>query len=133
MKLLDSNIIIRFLTRDHKEKAEKCKKLLEKAIAGKVKLLVTDLAIAEIIWVLEKYYKCANANIRSKIEAILNTPNLMFQNKEVISESIVLYDMLHIDYIDVYHAVLMRKSKINEIYSYDKHFDLFEDIKRVEP
>jgi predicted nucleic-acid-binding protein len=133
MKLLDTNVIIRFLTRDDKKKAEKCRELFEAAVKGKIKLFITDLTIAEVVWVLEKIYKLTKREIRLNIETILNTLNLTFQNKNIILESIVLYDIYDIDFIDVYHKIYMQKADIKSIYSYDKDFDMFEDIQRLEP
>lgn len=133
MNLVDANIIIRFLTRDHKTKAEKCKMLFEDAVKGRVKLYITDLTIAEVVWVLEKSYRCGKPEVRVKIEAILSTPNLIFQNKEIISECVVLYELYNIDFIDTYQAVLMSKENIKVIYSYDSDFDVFAGITRKEP
>ncbi|MDI6731090.1 MAG: PIN domain-containing protein [Candidatus Margulisbacteria bacterium] len=133
MKLLDTNVIIRFLTRDDKRKAKKCRILFEKVLTGELKLFITNLAVAEVVWVLEKVYKLSKRAIRLNIEAILNTPNLVFQNRGIISESIILYDIHGIDFINVYHKIYMLKSGIKEIYSYDKDFDMFADIVRIEP
>ena len=133
MKLVDANIIIRFLTKDQKHKAERCKRLFEDAVKGKIKLYISDLTVAEVVWVLEKVYKCSRTDIREKVEAILNTPNLIFQNKEIIAECTILYDIHNIDFIDAYHAVLMSKRDIEEIYSYDTDFDILERIIRKEP
>jgi predicted nucleic acid-binding protein len=38
-----------------------------------------------------------------------------------------------IDYIDAYNAVLMQRKGISNIYSYDTHFDLINNINRLEP
>ncbi|MGB9612629.1 MAG: PIN domain-containing protein [Candidatus Margulisiibacteriota bacterium] len=133
MKLVDANIIIRFLTKDQKHKAERCKRLFEDAVKGKIKLYISDLTVAEVVWVLEKVYKCSRTDIREKVEAILNTPNLIFQNKEIIAECTILYDIHNIDFIDAYHAVLMSKRDIEEIYSYNTDFDILERIIRKEP
>jgi predicted nucleic acid-binding protein len=133
MKLLDANIIIRFLTLDDKQKAQKCRKLFETAIAGKIKLFITDLTVAEVVWVLEKVYKLDKTNIRQKIEMVLNTANLIFQNREIILEAILHYDLYNIDFIDSYHRAFMRPLEIKEIFSYDKDFDVFEDLERIEP
>jgi len=133
MKLVDANIIIRFLTNDHKRKATSCRKLFESVVKGKVALFITDMTIAEVVWVLEKVYKCHRQEIRLKIEAICNTPNLHFQNKELILESIILYDLRNIDFIDAYHAAFMNKEGIKEIYSYDTHFNRLTELVRLEP
>ena len=91
------------------------------------------MVIAEIIWVLEKIYKYEKDAIRFRIEKILNTPNLIFQNKNLLEESISLYEEANIDFIDAYNIILMRENNIEEIYSYDTDFDRVPQIKRKEP
>ncbi|OIN96232.1 hypothetical protein AUJ66_06935 [Candidatus Desantisbacteria bacterium CG1_02_38_46] len=133
MYLVDANVILRYLTEDDKKKADACEKLLERAVDGKEKLFISDMVIAEIIWVLEKIYKYEKDAIRFRIEKILNTPNLIFQNKNLLEESISLYEEANIDFIDAYHIILMRENNIEEIYSYDTDFDRVPQIKRKEP
>ena len=43
MNLLDTNIIIRYLTNDDPEKAERCDKLFKKALHGKEKIRLNHL------------------------------------------------------------------------------------------
>lgn len=133
MKLVDTNIILRFLTRDDRKKAEKCYRLFQRAVKGEEELFISDLAIAETIWVLEKAYKLSKSDIRQKIEAILNTQNLIFQNLEILEEAIVLYDAYDIDFIDTYHVILAGKLEMKTIFSYDRDFDKFEEVNRKEP
>ncbi|MBI5399530.1 type II toxin-antitoxin system VapC family toxin [Candidatus Saganbacteria bacterium] len=133
MELIDANILIRFLVCDHKQKAEKCRQLLTSAVESRQRLYVSDLTLAEVVWVLEKVYKCRRPDIHLKIEAILNTPNLVFQNKELMAEAAILYDAHNVDFIDAYHAALLTKLGIKEIYSYDKDFDRLAGVIRKEP
>lgn len=134
MNLIDANILIRFLARDDEEKAERCKSLLEAVVKGKSpRLFVCDLAVAEIIWVLESFYGLSKAEVQRKIEGILNTSNLEFQNKSIISESVIIYATHNIDFIDAYQATLAKQAQITNIYSYDTDFDKLADIKRLEP
>ena len=37
------------------------------------------------------------------------------------------------DFIDAFNAFMLKRDEINEIYSYDKHFDRVDWIKRIEP
>lgn len=132
MKLVDSNVVIRFLTKDDPKKAESCRKLIEKEL-GSDNLLLSDLAIAEIIWVLESVYKLKKDEIKEKTEAILNSKGLNFQNKNLLSEAIIVYSTYNVDFIDAYQAVLMQHADINTIYSYDRDFDKLKNITRIEP
>lgn len=133
MRFVDTNIFLRFLVNDDTGKADACEALFRKAIAGKEPLFTSDMVIAEIIWVLESYYELEKHDIREKVEKILNTQNLSCTNKEIIINALSLYVEKNIDYIDAYNAFLLNVHKINEIYSYDKHFDRVDWLKRIEP
>ena len=132
---VDTNLFIRFLSRDDEEKAAKCKTLFEKALAGEVKLFTSELVIAEVVWVLQspKTYNQKPERIRELLLPLLTIKNLNFPNKELYPEVFELFASTNVDYIDAYNAVLMQQKGISDIYSYDIHFDLINNINRLEP
>lgn len=133
MRFLDTNIIIRFLTNDDPKKADLCEKLFKHAKEGKQKLFISDLVIAETVWVLESMYNYPKNKLTDCIQKILNTPNIETENKDLLLNAITLYQLEDIDYIDAYNATIMGNKNIKEIYSYDTDFDILSDIKRLEP
>jgi predicted nucleic acid-binding protein len=133
MRFVDTNIFLRFLVNDLPEQADACETLFRKAVDGQEALCTSDMVIAEIVWVLESYYELARSEIRSKVEKILNTPNLSCDNELAIINALVLYDEKRIDFIDAYNASIMRMKGLREIYSYDKHYDRLDWLTRVEP
>ena len=133
MRFVDTNVFIRFLTEDIPEKAGACEELFKKALADKERLFTTEFVIAEIIWVLESYYELSKKEVQDKVEKILNTPNLVCQNKDIILNALTLYYEKDIDYIDAYNAVFLRNNSIETLYSYHKHFDSIDWLTRLEP
>ncbi len=133
MKFIDTNVFLRLLSRDHPRKAEACLKMFTKALEKQEPLFTSDLVIAEIIWVLEGFYHLKKEEIVDKVEKILNTPNLHCQNKKLLQECLILYLEKDIDFIDAYNAVLMKKNKIEGIYTYDKDFRSISWITSGEP
>jgi predicted nucleic acid-binding protein len=133
MRFVDTNIFLRFLVNDVPQQADACEALFRKAIAGEEALYTTDMVIAEIVWVLESYYELSGTEVRTKVEKILNTPNLTCDNKEIILHALALYDEKRIDYNDAYNACILKMKGIGEIYSYDKHYDRLSWLKRIEP
>lgn len=129
---IDANIFIRFFTQDDPAKAAKCEQLFRDASDGKVKLNVTDVCIAEIVWTLSSYYGLPKDEICRKLIAILNTPGFEFSNTSVLLDAVRRFDNENVDYIDAYHAAVI-SAKNSEIYSYDRDFDKFKDICRREP
>lgn len=58
-KILDANVIIRYLVEDDEKKADAIEHLLK---SDEV-LILTDVTISEIVWVLSSYYE----NTRNEI------------------------------------------------------------------
>ena len=132
-KFIDTNIFLRYLTKDDPLKYEKCREVFKKAVDGKINLATSGIVIAELIWTLLSYYKATKADVIEKILIIVNTENLHIPDKNIIADALVLYGRKNIDYIDAYNAVFMKYHGFQEIYSYDEDFDAIEDIKREEP
>lgn len=132
-KFIDTNIFLRYLTRDDPLRYEKCREILKKGVEGKIGLVTSEMVIAELIWTLLSYYKVSKADIVEKISVIVSTENLYIPDKDIIIDAVILYSRKNIDYIDAYNAVFMRYHDFQDIYSYDRDFDLIEWIKREEP
>ena len=131
---LDANIFIRYLTNDDPAKADRVEKLLESAAAGKERLLTTEMVVAEVVWVLESYYKLGNLAIGPMVKAILATPGLEVLNGTLVEKAVERYMAQNIDFIDGYIVAVMEQKKVNEIFSYDKkHLTRIKTIQRKEP
>ncbi len=135
MRFIDTNIFLRFLTKDDPVKAAKCRNLLQSATEGELKLYTTDLVIAELIWVLQspQTYNLNPSEISEIIMPLFTIKNLYFPCKKVFPDIMELFQTEKIDYIDAYNTVIMLGRNIDTIYSYDKHFDQLPDVIRQEP
>ncbi len=130
---IDTNVFLRFLTADDKEKYAKCTRLFEGTVKGKEILFTSDVVIAEVVWTLLSFYKVPKQEVVEKVSVILNTPNLKIEHHKILTEALAIYGMKNIDFIDAYNAAYMRHKKLDKIYSYDTDFDKIELLKRLEP
>lgn len=131
---LDTNIFIRYLTNDDPVKADRVDKLLAKAAEGGMRLVTTEMVLAEVVWVLESYYRLKRGAIGPMIKAILATPGLETINAPLVEKAIELYIERNIDFIDGYIAAVMERRNISEIFSYDKkHLARIKAVVRKEP
>ncbi len=133
MRFIDTNIFIRFLTDDVPEKADACEEIFKEAVEKKETLFTTDLVIAEIVWALESFYDLSKEDVQDKVEKILNTPNLICPNKDLILSALNLYSEKNIDYANAYNALILKEKGIKELYSYDKDYDRIDRLNRLEP
>ena len=120
---VDTNVFLRFLTNDDPPKAKRAETLFRDALRGKIQLATSLLVIAEIIWTLESFYKLEKPEIATKVEKILNTPNLDCPETPLIFQALDLYVHANIDFVDAYNAFHMRERGLTQILTYDhKHF-----------
>ncbi len=131
---IDTNLFIRYLTNDDPEKANRVEKLLDQASDGKVKLITAEVVVAEIVWVLESYYKLKKEQVAEMLQAILATPGLEIINGKLVEKAVNYYVSKNIDFIDAYIISLMEKLDITGIYSFDKkHLSKINTINRMTP
>jgi predicted nucleic acid-binding protein len=130
---VDTNIFLRYLTKDDPSRYEKCKEMFKKAMKGEIAIATSGMVIAELVWTLLSYYKVPKAEVVEKVTVIVGTKNLSIPDKHIVADALVLYARKNIDFIDAYNSIFMRYHGLREIYSYDEDFELMEDIQRREP
>lgn len=132
---VDTNIFLRFLTRDEPRKAEKILRLFKSAREGKVKLLTSDLVIAEVVWVLtsRQLYNFSKENTIESFLPLILEGYIELPSKPLILRTFDLFAEKNIDFADCYNSVLAESLGADFILSYDRDFDKIDLIKRMEP
>lgn len=129
---VDANVFLRYLLVDDQEKAERCRLLFERTVAGEETLFATPLVMAEVVWVLERY-RWERGKIARNLALLLNTSHLGFEEREVLVRAVSRYAEQAIDFIDAYHAALLEERGERRLYSYDEDFDRIPGLERAEP
>lgn len=130
---VDANVILRFITNDPPEMAEKAGELFASADAGDVELTVDSTIIAEVVWVLQSFYGFTPAEIAPILQAFLVSDSIASEEKVQLAQALVLYEEKNVDFVDALLAVRMTAHGITDVYSFDRHFDRFESIHRLSP
>lgn len=135
MPFLDSNILLRHLTKDDPERGQACFTLIQAIERGELSVWTSDLVIAEVVFVLanKNTYHLGRETIRDLLLPLIGLPGIKLARKRLYQRVFELYTTSPIDYIDAYHVALMERLGTTEILSYDRHFDLVEGIQRREP
>ena len=129
MKLVDADVILRFLLSDNPEKALKRRNLL---LSSDEYLHITELALAEVIWVMESSYGVSKEDIASRTLRLVSSPRIDFTDRELLEQALVLYREHNVSFIDAYHTALGRRAGHEVIYSYNRDFERLK-FPRLEP
>jgi predicted nucleic-acid-binding protein len=133
VRIIDANVILRYLTNDVPNQTRRAEELLKKVEMGSEDVFLPDIILADIIWILEGYYKQSRVLIRDWITTILSLQGLEFSDANVALNALDIYVDKGIDWSDAFTASQMTDRGITEIYSFDKHFNRIDGISRVEP
>ncbi len=132
--VIDTNLLVRFLTEDDPSKANDVKRLLLKAAQGEIRLLIPSVVIAELVWVLQSFYKLERSEIVPLLNAILHTHGVEVSDKTVVSDAIAMYRNEAIDFIDAWIVAFAKAAEVRAIYTFDrKHFKGIDGIEMMHP
>lgn len=121
--VVDTNLLVRYLTEDDPSKAMSVDALLKKARLGKIKILFPSVVVAELVWVLESFYRMSREQISELVNAILHTPGIEVQGEAIISGATRLYGQTNIDFVDAWIIEFAKTLGVKKIHTFDtKHF-----------
>jgi predicted nucleic-acid-binding protein len=132
--VIDTNLLVRYLTEDDPSKANEVKRLLLKAAQGEIRLLIPSIVIAELVWVLQSFYKLERGEIVPLLNAILQTHGVEVSDKIVVSDAIAIYRDVAVDFIDAWIVAFAKTAAVRAVYTFDrKHFKGIAGIEMVHP
>ncbi len=135
LRFLDTNILLRYLTRDDEAKAQTALALLQRVESGEERVETSLIVIFEVVFTLERYYKVPRERIHALIMPVIALRGLRLAGKSLIEQSLDHYARIrrHVSLADIYNARYAQSRGIEEIYSWDHDFDEIDGITRVEP
>lgn len=136
MMFADANIFIRALTGDDPIKSRACIDLLRRVDRADIEIVTCEAIITEVVYVLSSRarYGLSHDEIRGRLAPLLRMRGLRLPGKQIYLEALDLYaSQPSLDFEDALCVAHMRQLGIGEILSYDRDFDRFSAVERVEP
>ena len=120
--LLDTNVILRFLTGEPEAQALRAKKLFEQSESGVLNIRILPLVIAEVVFVLTgKHYQMERAEVAEALILFLENPNFDIPDRDSLISGLQLFKQHNIDYADAYLAAEAQTNNCG-IASFDQDF-----------
>lgn len=85
MRAVDTNVLVRLITRDDARQAASADSFVEKGA------WVSVLALAEATWVLMAVYERNAADVATAVEMLLNHSSLTLQDSDVVAHALDLF------------------------------------------
>ncbi len=85
MRAIDTNVLVRLLTRDDARQVAAAEQFIEGGA------WVSVLAIAEALWVLDSVYKRSPAGLANGVEMLLQHDRLVLQDSDAVDAALVAF------------------------------------------
>ncbi len=132
MIFIDSNVILRFILNDDPKLSPKAAKIFQKIEKENITVFLSQIILAEIVYVLLKVYKLKRLDIKEKLLSIIAPDTISIKDKAILPFAFDIFVSKNVDFEDAFLVALMEKRRIKEIYSFDGDFDKFPQIERLE-
>ncbi len=116
---VDANVLLRFLTGEPKEMHDRSVELMARVERGEVKLRVSQLVVAEVIWVLKSFYKRSMEEITGVVVSLLSAPGIEAEDRQTMIRAVELAREKNVDFIDA-HLALRAAGNQEEVCTFDK-------------
>jgi len=97
---VDTNVLVRYLTRDDKSQYARARRVIDRELAKGEPVLVSLLVLLETEWVLRSRYELAKEDIVAAFSALLDTADLAFEDEPSVENAIYSWKDSVADFAD---------------------------------
>jgi predicted nucleic acid-binding protein len=128
---IDTKVIVRHLTGDPPDLAERATEFLAAARPGELRL--ADVVLAEVVYVLESFYQVPRAQVAEYARAVVAFPAIRVGDPAMLMRAIQVYEKDRLDFSDAYLVAVAERSGVGVVVSFDKAIDRVETVRRLVP
>ena len=103
------------------------------ALSGDDQLLLTDLVLAECVYVLESFYEVERPRVAELMRAAIAVPSVAVVDPPLLLRALEVYELDRIDFAEAYLAASAEATGVGAILSFDRSVDRVDTITRIEP
>lgn len=126
---IDTNILVRHLTGDPADLAARSTRFLE----TERNLLLTDLVVAETLYVLESFYEAPRVQIAVAIRSLIAFDSIVTVDPALLLRAIEVYEIDRLDFAEAYLVACAESANVGRVASFDRAIDRVKSVERVEP
>ena len=81
---------------------------------------------------LQSFYSLDRTAIAAALQGVIESTGIEVEDKTTLLSALQNFSQTDVNFVDAYHAAVASAESIS-IASFDRDFDQFADIKRIEP
>jgi predicted nucleic acid-binding protein len=127
-KLVDTNLIVRYLVQDHEKHAKAAGRLFDSCDRGDVVIVLLPTVLAECVFVLESFYEHPRGDIVSALGKLITSPGVEINGVEIHLDALHRYRKTKVHFVDCLIAATALAQNI-PVATFDEDFRKFADVR----
>jgi predicted nucleic-acid-binding protein len=117
---LDTNVLVRYLTRDDTAQYEKAAAFIEAAAARDESFLIASVVLCEVVWVLGGAYGYSRADIAKALEHIFSTAQFEIERLDEARQALNDFRTSRADFSDALIGRINRSLGAEQTVTFDR-------------
>lgn len=126
---VDTNVLVRHLTGGPAYMAPRASAYLAEA----TELYLTDLIVAETVYVLELFYEAPREHVATAMRSLVSMRSVVTVDPALLLRSIEVYETDRLDFAEAYLVACAESTGIGRVAELDRSIDRVDTVERVEP
>jgi predicted nucleic-acid-binding protein len=127
-KLVDTNLIVRYLVQDHEKHAQAAGKLFAACDRGEVVIVVLPTVLAECVFVLESFYEQPRGDIVAALGRLIASPGVEISGMEIQLDALRRFQKTRVHFVDCLIAATAMAQDM-PVATFDADFRKFTDVR----
>jgi predicted nucleic-acid-binding protein len=117
---LDTNVLVRYLTRDAPEQYRAAKAFIESTCTQENPGVIGPVVLCELVWVLTGAYDATKAEVVRVVDQLLRTRQLVVQDRDVVRRALADYQHRSADFADCLIGRMNQEAGCTETVTFDR-------------
>lgn len=126
---IDTNVVVRHFTGDPPEMARRATAFL----ATEPEILLTDLVVAETVYVLESFHEAPRRQVAQSIRSLVGFEPIVCVDHSLLLRAVEVYEIDRLDFAEAYLVACAESTGVGRVASFDRSIDRVGTIERIEP
>lgn len=126
---LDTNIIIRIITRDDTSQLENAWKFIQKNSHSS--FYISTIVILEVSWVLAAVYKYTKEQVIDALCRLADVDGFIFEAEKELKQALKTYSQRNVDFADCLIGLLNKKNGCEYTVTFDRNAATLIQFKKI--
>lgn len=120
MIALDTNVLVRLVTRDNEAQAKRAKAVFDRHAGDNGELFVADIVLVELCWTLARSYELSRTDIARTVRALLDNASIALESPTAVKSALAYFEADSADFPDCLIVAKAGQVGCSHTLSFDK-------------